>query len=57
MYESGISEDLQMVGDGALGLADGFDELAHADLTFGGGRQHGEESKADRITESVESDR
>jgi catechol 2,3-dioxygenase-like lactoylglutathione lyase family enzyme len=46
-----------MVGDGALALADGLDELAHADLPFGGGRQHGEQPEADRIAECAESRR
>jgi hypothetical protein len=57
VYESGVSEDLQVVGDGALALADWFDELANTDFPFGGGSQHGQESQADRITESVEADR
>jgi hypothetical protein len=57
MHESGVSEDLQMVGDGALALADRLNELAYADFAVGGGRQHGQESQADRITESVEADR
>jgi hypothetical protein len=52
--ESGVSEDLQVVRDGALALADGFDELAYADFAFWGGCQHREESETDRITERVE---
>ena len=37
-----------------MALADGFDELAHADLAVGGGRQHGEEPETDRITQRAE---
>ena len=33
VYNSGFSEDLKAMGDGALALADGLDEVAYADLS------------------------
>jgi hypothetical protein len=33
--QSGLAEDLEMVADGGLTLAEGFDELTHTHLTRG----------------------
>jgi hypothetical protein len=52
--QTGVSEDLEVVGDGPLAFAEGFDELAHAYLAFGRGRQHGYEADADRVAQGVE---
>ena len=35
-------------------LPSGLDEVAHADLTAGGGGQHGEDPEAHRVAEGVE---
>jgi hypothetical protein len=55
--QSGVSEDLQMMGDRALALAQGLDELTHADLTFRSGGQHGQDPEPDGITEGAEAQR
>jgi hypothetical protein len=40
--EPGFAKDLEMVGDGWLGLAEWLDEVADAHFTSGGGGQHGQ---------------
>jgi hypothetical protein len=52
--QTGVSEDLQVVGDGSLALADGFDELAHTDFAFGGDCEHGQKPETDWITKGAE---
>jgi hypothetical protein len=36
MDEAGAGQDLEMVGDGGLALAERFDEVTHADLAGAG---------------------
>jgi hypothetical protein len=52
--QAGVTEDFKVVGDGSLSLADRSDEVAYADLTLGGGGEHGYEADADRVAEGAE---
>lgn len=52
--QAGLAEDLEVVRDGALGLAQGTDELANADLPRWRGSQHGQHPQADWIPQGVE---
>lgn len=54
MDQAGFAEDLEVVGDGRLGFAQGPYEVADAHLAFGGGGEHGEDPEPDRVCKGRE---
>ena len=52
--EPGVAQDLQVVRDGGLALAEGLDEVAHADLALGRGGQQAQDPQPDRVGEGGE---
>jgi hypothetical protein len=55
--ETGFAEDLEVVRDGGLALAERLHEVAHADLALIGGGQHGQHAEANGVGEGGESQR
>ena len=53
--EARLAENLHVVRDGRLALAEGLDELAHAHLALGRGRQDAEHPESDRVRQCAES--
>jgi hypothetical protein len=51
--ESGTGQDLEVMGDGGLALAQWLDEIADTDFAPGGGREDAEHLQADRVASAV----
>ena len=50
--ETGLAQDLEVVRDGRLALAQRLDEVADADLAFGCGGQDAEHPEPDRVRQA-----